>query len=73
LHPGSRTAAITFDISGTPAYRVRTVRNKEIWENVIDVRPGWHKKDLLHEVVAQGHDHEIHLIAFLHQASADSS
>jgi hypothetical protein len=32
-HAGSRTAAITFDISGPPAYRVRTVKNKEIWEN----------------------------------------
>jgi uncharacterized membrane protein YkoI len=40
LHAGSRTAAITFDISGPPAYRVRTVRNKEIWENVIDVSTG---------------------------------
>ena len=40
LHAGSRTAAITFDISGTPAYRVRTVKNKEIWENVIDVSTG---------------------------------
>jgi uncharacterized membrane protein YkoI len=40
LHAGSRTAAITFDISGTPAYRVRTVKNKEIWENLIDVSTG---------------------------------
>ena len=40
LHAGSRTAAITFDISGTPAYRVRTVKNKEIWENLIDVGTG---------------------------------
>ena len=40
LHAGSRTVAITFDISGTPAYRVRTVRNKEIWENIIDVSTG---------------------------------
>ena len=40
LHAGSRTAAITFDISSTPAYRVRTVRNKEIWENFIDVSTG---------------------------------
>jgi hypothetical protein len=30
LHAGSRTVAITFDISGTPAYRVRTVKNKEL-------------------------------------------
>jgi hypothetical protein len=40
LHAGSRTAAITFDISGPPAYRVRTAKNKEIWENVIDVSTG---------------------------------
>jgi len=40
LHAGSRTAAITFDVSGPPAYRVRTVKNKEMWENVIDVSTG---------------------------------
>ena len=40
LHAGSRTAAITFDISDNPSYRVRTVKNKEIWENVIDVHTG---------------------------------
>ena len=40
LHAGSRTAAISFDTSDNPSYRVRTVKNKEIWENVIDVRTG---------------------------------
>jgi uncharacterized membrane protein YkoI len=40
LHVGSRTAAISFDTSDNPSYRVRTVKNKEIWENVIDVRTG---------------------------------
>ena len=40
LHAGSRAAAITFDISSTPVYRVRTVKNKEIWENAIDVSTG---------------------------------
>jgi uncharacterized membrane protein YkoI len=40
LHAGSRTAAITFDTSGPPGYRVRTVKNNEIWENVIDVLTG---------------------------------
>jgi uncharacterized membrane protein YkoI len=40
LHAGSRAAAITFDVSGTPAYRVRTVRNNEIWDNVIDAATG---------------------------------
>ena len=40
LHGGSRVAAITFDISSAPAYRVRTIKNKEIWENTIDVSTG---------------------------------
>jgi hypothetical protein len=40
LHVGSRTAAIAFDASGNPSYRVRTIKDKEIWENVIDVRTG---------------------------------
>jgi uncharacterized membrane protein YkoI len=40
LHAGSRTAAISFDASDNPSYRVRTVKNREIWENVIDVRTG---------------------------------
>lgn len=40
LHVGSRTAAISFDTSDNPSYRVRTVKNKEIWENVIDVSTG---------------------------------
>ena len=40
LHVGSRTAAISFDTSDKPSYRVRTVKDKEIWENVIDVRTG---------------------------------
>jgi uncharacterized membrane protein YkoI len=40
LHHGSRTAAVTFEIFDRPGYRVRTVRNKQIWENVIDVITG---------------------------------
>ena len=40
LHVGSRTAAISFDTSDNPSYRVRTVKDKKIWENVIDVRTG---------------------------------
>ena len=40
LHMGSRTAAISFDTSDNPSYRVRTVKDKEIWENVIDVHTG---------------------------------
>jgi uncharacterized membrane protein YkoI len=40
LHAGSRTAAISFDTSDGPSYRVRTVKDKEIWENVVDVHTG---------------------------------
>jgi uncharacterized membrane protein YkoI len=40
LHVGSRTAGISFDTSDNPSYRVRTVKDKKIWENVIDVRTG---------------------------------
>lgn len=40
LHVGSRTAGISFDTSDNPSYRVRTVKDKRIWENVIDVRTG---------------------------------
>jgi uncharacterized membrane protein YkoI len=40
LHVGSRTAAISFDTSDNPSYRVRTVKDKEIWENIVDVHTG---------------------------------
>jgi uncharacterized membrane protein YkoI len=40
LHVGSRTAGISFDTSDNPSYRVRTVKDTMIWENVIDVRTG---------------------------------
>jgi hypothetical protein len=40
LHTGSRTAAISFDISDNPFYRVATIKDEEIWENVVDVRTG---------------------------------
>jgi uncharacterized membrane protein YkoI len=40
LHTGSRAAAISFDTSDSPSYQVRTVRDKEIWENVVDVHTG---------------------------------
>jgi uncharacterized membrane protein YkoI len=40
LHLGSRTAAVTFEVSDRPGYRVRTVKNKQIWENVVDVITG---------------------------------
>jgi uncharacterized membrane protein YkoI len=40
LHRGSRTVRIGFDISNSPGYRVRTVKNSEIWENFIDANTG---------------------------------
>jgi Peptidase propeptide and YPEB domain len=40
LHAGSRTAAISFDRAHDPFYRVTTVKDEEIWENVVDVRTG---------------------------------
>jgi uncharacterized membrane protein YkoI len=40
LHDGSRTADVSFEISGPSVYRVRTVKNERIWENVIDANTG---------------------------------
>ena len=40
LHRGSRTAAISFDLSDNAFYRVTTVKGEEIWENVVDVHSG---------------------------------
>ena len=40
LHDGSRTADVNFEISDPPIYRVRTVSNQRIWENVIDANTG---------------------------------
>jgi uncharacterized membrane protein YkoI len=40
LHRESRTAAIDFEISSSPGYRVRTVKNSETWENFIDANTG---------------------------------
>jgi uncharacterized membrane protein YkoI len=40
LHDGSRTADVSFEISGPASYRVRTVRSERIWENVIDANTG---------------------------------
>jgi uncharacterized membrane protein YkoI len=40
LHRGSKTADIMFEVSGSPAYRVRTVKNERVWENVIDANTG---------------------------------
>jgi uncharacterized membrane protein YkoI len=40
LHVGSRTADVSFETSGQLVYRVRTVRNERIYENVIDANTG---------------------------------
>jgi uncharacterized membrane protein YkoI len=40
LHDGSRTADVSFAISGPPVYRVRTVKNERVFENVIDANTG---------------------------------
>jgi hypothetical protein len=39
-HHGSRTVRIGFDWSASPRYRVRTVRDAEIWENNVDTKTG---------------------------------
>ena len=40
LHGGSRTADVSFELSDPSVYRVRTVGNEQIWENVIDANTG---------------------------------
>lgn len=40
LHDGSKAADVNFEISGPPVYRVRTVKNEHIYENVIDAITG---------------------------------
>jgi len=40
LHRGSRIATICFETSSSPGYRVTTVKNGEVWENVIDANSG---------------------------------
>ncbi len=40
LHPGSRTTAINFDPSDSPSFRVRTVKQDAVWENMIDANTG---------------------------------
>lgn len=40
LHPGSRTASVSFELSASPSYRVLTVKNNETWEDVIDANTG---------------------------------
>jgi uncharacterized membrane protein YkoI len=40
LHPGSRTASVSFEPSASPGYRVLTVKNNETWEDVIAADTG---------------------------------
>jgi hypothetical protein len=40
LHPGSRTASVSFERSASPGYRVLTVKENETWEDVIDADSG---------------------------------
>ncbi|SFL44433.1 Peptidase propeptide and YPEB domain-containing protein [Bradyrhizobium sp. NFR13] len=40
LHDRSRAADVSFEISGPPIYRVLTVKNERIWENIIDANTG---------------------------------
>ena len=40
LHDGSRTAEVSFETSDPPVYRVRTIKNERMWENVIDANIG---------------------------------
>jgi uncharacterized membrane protein YkoI len=40
LHPGSRTASVSFERSASPAYRVLTVKENETWKDVIDANSG---------------------------------
>jgi uncharacterized membrane protein YkoI len=40
LHSGSRTADVSFELSSPSVYRVRTVKDERIWENVIDANTG---------------------------------
>ncbi|RXT35550.1 peptidase [Bradyrhizobium betae] len=40
LHEGSKTADISFESAGSPVYRVRTIRNEQVWENAIDANTG---------------------------------
>ena len=52
--------------------RTRCFSSYERWS--VDFSKGaWRlKEDLLHTIVAQDDDHEIDMVAFLHQTSADS-
>ena len=40
LHQGSRSASVKFELSASPGYKVLTVRNNEVWEDIIDANTG---------------------------------
>jgi len=40
LHPGARTASVSFELSASPRYRLLTVKNNETWEDVVDADTG---------------------------------
>ncbi|MGV7216938.1 PepSY domain-containing protein [Bradyrhizobium sp. UFLA05-112] len=40
LHEGSKTADVSFETPGPSVYRVRTVKDERVWENVIDANTG---------------------------------
>jgi len=40
LHDGSRTVQINFDNSGDGRYRVRTLKDERLWDNIIDANTG---------------------------------
>ena len=40
LHDGSRTVQISFDNSSVRGYRVRTLKDDRLWENIIDASTG---------------------------------
>jgi len=40
LHTDSRTTEISFEASASSAYRVKTVKNDQVWENTIDAKTG---------------------------------
>ncbi|MGY3549092.1 putative membrane protein YkoI [Bradyrhizobium sp. USDA 4472] len=40
LHEGSKTADISFESAGAPLYRVRTIRNEQVWENTVNANSG---------------------------------
>jgi uncharacterized membrane protein YkoI len=70
LHEGSRTADISFEISGPPVYRVRTVKNEQVWANVIDANTGAvNEKELTSSVKELDRDDLANIIALKQELS----